>query len=77
MTGRSLSRRLERLEARLTPAKEEPVVIVIHSVAANGLVVGQFRLMPGGLQRLTPDDGEYQDTTRRRDEGHCQAIATA
>ena len=78
MTTRNLSRRLERLEARLTPAKEEPVVIVIHGVNANGRVVDRFRLTPTGLQRLQPDeDAEYQTSPGKGDESRRQAPAPA
>ncbi len=44
MTNKNLSRRLERLEARLLPATEERVLI-LNFVSADGEVVGtkEFR----------------------------------
>jgi hypothetical protein len=36
MTNKSLVRRLERLEDRLLPTNEEPIVLVIHAVDADG-----------------------------------------
>ena len=74
MIGRNLSRRLERLETRLMPAKEEPIIFVIHTVDGNGRVVGRFRLTPTGLQRLTPDEDEPTPATARpEDESLRQA----
>ena len=44
-TNRNLTRRLERLEARLLPATEEQVLI-LNFVSANGEIVGtrEFKL---------------------------------
>jgi len=36
MTGRNLSRRLDRLEERLIPAIEEPLLIVVQYVSTDG-----------------------------------------
>jgi hypothetical protein len=45
MTNKNLSRRLERLEARLLPANEERVFI-LNFISADGEVVGtkEFKL---------------------------------
>jgi len=48
MTSRNLTRRLERLEDRLPPATEEPVVFVIAAVSSDGQIVYRFRLTPAG-----------------------------
>jgi len=56
MTTKSLSRRLERLENRLMPAKEDPLAFVIVAVSADGQIGDRFRLTPAGLQRLTHDE---------------------
>ena len=77
MTNKSLVRRLKRLEDRLLPTNEEPIVFVIVGVDADGQVVGRFRLTPTGLQRLTPDEDEPTATTRPEDESHRQAVAPA
>ena len=78
MISKNLSRRLERLEERLLPTNEEPIVFVIVGVDADGQVVGRFRLTPTGLQRLTPDEDEPTPaTTRPEDESHRQAVAPA
>ena len=52
MTSKNLARRLERLENRLMPAKEEPIVILVEAVSSDGQIVGRFRLTHTGLQRL-------------------------
>jgi len=40
MIGRSLTRRLEYLEIRLLPVADNPTVITVEFVDANGAVVG-------------------------------------
>jgi len=47
---RSLSRRLELLETRVLPSKEEPLTLIIQFVGANGEVVST---MPVTLDRST------------------------
>jgi hypothetical protein len=44
MTTKNLSRRLERLEHRLLPASQEPLILVIQGVDANRKVVSSFEL---------------------------------
>jgi hypothetical protein len=44
MTGRNLSRRLDRLEERLIPATEEPLQIVARYVSTDGDVAEAYRV---------------------------------
>ena len=52
MTSRNLARRLERLENRIMPPKEEPLAVVIMAVSADGQIGDRLRLTSTGLQRL-------------------------
>jgi hypothetical protein len=48
MTSRNLSRRLGRLEERLIPPIEEPLLIVVQYVSTDGDVAEAYRLtVPG------------------------------
>ena len=58
MTGRSLMRRLERLEARLTPTSPPEVINVVFISTADGRVIDQFP--------LTCDDDPYNRRRRMR-----------
>jgi len=58
MNTRNLSRRLERLEARLKPTSE-PIVLVIQGVNIDRKVVSSFRLIVGG-----PATGEQAEVNR-------------
>lgn len=68
MTSRNLARRLERLENRLMPAKEKPIVVLITAVSADGQTGDRFRFTSAGLQRLTPaaDRGAPEETRNGR-----------
>jgi hypothetical protein len=44
MINRNLTRRLERLEERFTPASEEPHVLVLQFVSSDGQVVEEKRI---------------------------------
>jgi hypothetical protein len=56
MTSKNLARRLERLESRLLTATQDPVSFVIVAITSDRQIAGRFRLIPGGLQRLSPDE---------------------
>jgi hypothetical protein len=61
MINRNLARRLERLENRLMPAKEEPLAFLIVAVSADGQTGDRFRLTSTGLKRLTPHSSHHED----------------
>jgi hypothetical protein len=52
MISKNISRRLERLEERLLPSNEEPVVIVVQGVDTDGQVVQSFQLTVPAYPRL-------------------------
>jgi hypothetical protein len=52
--NRTLSRRVERLETRLIPARKH-LEIVIHFINADGSLASRCRLGPKGLEELPPE----------------------